>query len=141
VHRDQRPERSLAALDLLARQRLRDEVEPGSAVLLRDHDPEQPQLGHPLDHGQVEVVVDVVLDGVREHALVDDVTLDLAAGTIVGLLGRNGAGKSTLLSTLAAFRRPTSGQVRIDGEDLLIMKESDIMGVIEGGSAAKKKAA
>ena len=50
------------------------------------------------------------------HAL-DGVTFDLAAGTIVGLLGRNGAGKSTLLSTLAAFRRPTSGQVLIDGED------------------------
>ena len=50
------------------------------------------------------------------HAL-DGVTFDLAAGTIVGLLGRNGAGKSTLLSTLAAFRRPTSGQVLVDGED------------------------
>ncbi|MET0326536.1 MAG: ABC transporter ATP-binding protein, partial [Ilumatobacteraceae bacterium] len=48
---------------------------------------------------------------------VDDVTFDLAAGSIVGLLGRNGAGKSTLLSTLAAFRRPSSGQVLIDGED------------------------
>jgi co-chaperonin GroES (HSP10) len=31
--------------------------------------------------------------------------------------------------------------VKIDGQDLLIMKVSDIMGVIEGGSAAKKKAA
>ena len=50
------------------------------------------------------------------HAL-DSVTFDLAAGTIVGLLGRNGAGKSTLLSTLAAFRRPTSGRVLVDGED------------------------
>jgi chaperonin GroES len=32
-------------------------------------------------------------------------------------------------------------EVKIDGEDLLIMKESDIMGVIEGASATKKKAA
>ena len=32
-------------------------------------------------------------------------------------------------------------EVKIDGQDLLIMKESDVMGVIEGGSAAKKKAA
>jgi len=31
--------------------------------------------------------------------------------------------------------------VKIDGEDLLFMKESDVMGVIESGSAAKKKAA
>jgi ABC-2 type transport system ATP-binding protein len=57
--------------------------------------------------------------GVRfgDTAALDGVTFDLAAGTIVGLLGRNGAGKSTLLSTLAAFRRPTSGQVLVDGED------------------------
>ena len=74
MHRDQRPEGGLAALDLLARQRLGDEVEPGAAVLLRDHDPEQPELGHALDHAQVEVVVDVVLDRVREHALVDERT-------------------------------------------------------------------
>src|SRR5215208_5951616 len=72
MNRDQRPERSLAALDLLARKRLRDEVETRAAVLLRNHDAEQPQLGHPLDHTQVEVVVDVVLDRVREHALVDE---------------------------------------------------------------------
>jgi chaperonin GroES len=32
-------------------------------------------------------------------------------------------------------------EVKIDGEDLLIMKESDVMGVIEGSAAAKKKAA
>ena len=44
-------------------------------------------------------------------------SFDLAGGAIIGLLGRNGAGKSTLLSTVAAFRRPTSGIVLIDGED------------------------
>jgi chaperonin GroES len=32
-------------------------------------------------------------------------------------------------------------EVKIDGEDLLIMKESDIMGILEGRPAAKKKAA
>jgi chaperonin GroES len=32
-------------------------------------------------------------------------------------------------------------EVRIDGEDLLIMKESDIMGVVEGAPASKRKAA
>lgn len=46
-----------------------------------------------------------------------DVTLDVAAGGIHALLGRNGAGKTTLLTTIAALRRPTSGQVLVDGED------------------------
>ena len=54
-------------------ERLRDEVEPGAAVLLGDDDPEQAQLGHALDHVQVEMVVDVVLDRVRQHALVHEV--------------------------------------------------------------------
>ena len=57
--------------------------------------------------------------GVRfgDVAAVDDVSLSLRGGSIVGLLGRNGAGKSTLLATIAAFRRPTGGTVRIGGRD------------------------
>ncbi|EXG81925.1 ABC transporter ATP-binding protein [Cryptosporangium arvum] len=43
-------------------------------------------------------------------------TFSLPAGTIYGLLGRNGSGKTTLLSTLAGFRRPSAGSVRLDGE-------------------------
>jgi ABC-2 type transport system ATP-binding protein len=48
---------------------------------------------------------------------IDDLTLILPAGKIYGLLGRNAAGKTTLLSVLAAFRRPSAGQVLIDGAD------------------------
>ena len=50
------------------------------------------------------------------HAL-RGVTLDVATGEIVALMGRNGAGKSTLLSTLVGLRRPNAGTVRIDGID------------------------
>ena len=39
------------------------------------------------------------------------------------------------------FGKWSGTEVRIDGEDLLIMKESDIMGVVEGRPAAAKKAA
>jgi chaperonin GroES len=39
------------------------------------------------------------------------------------------------------FGKWSGTEVKIDGQDLLIMKESDVMGVIEGGAAAKKKAA
>ena len=48
---------------------------------------------------------------------IDDLTLNLPAGKIYGLLGRNAAGKTTLLSVIAAFRRPSAGQVLIDGAD------------------------
>ena len=39
------------------------------------------------------------------------------------------------------FGKWSGTEVKIDGEELLIMKESDVMGVIEGAIAAKKKAA
>lgn len=48
---------------------------------------------------------------------VNDVSLTLAGGKVYGLLGRNAAGKTTLLSVLAAFRKATSGEVLIDGEN------------------------
>jgi chaperonin GroES len=39
------------------------------------------------------------------------------------------------------FGKWSGTEVRIDGEDLLIMKESDVMGVVEGAVALKRKAA
>ena len=42
---------------------------------------------------------------------------------------------------IVLFGKWSGTEVKIDGQDLLIMKESDIMGVIEGGHAAKRKAA
>lgn len=46
---------------------------------------------------------------------VDGVTLDLAPGGIVGLVGANGAGKSTLIRVLSGMTRPTTGVLAIDG--------------------------
>ena len=48
---------------------------------------------------------------------VDDVSLGIEPGTLVGLLGPNGAGKTTLLSLLQGLRRPTSGAITLFGGD------------------------
>jgi chaperonin GroES len=62
----------------------------------------------------------------------------------VGPGGRDEAGKLTPLDVKVGdtilFGKWSGTEVKIDGEELLIMKESDIMGVIEG-KVAKKKAA
>lgn len=47
----------------------------------------------------------------------DDVSLSIEPGVVLGLLGPNGAGKSTLISLLQGLRRPTSGAVRLFGGD------------------------
>jgi chaperonin GroES len=63
----------------------------------------------------------------------------------VGPGGRDESGKLTPMDLKVGdtvlFGKWSGTEVKIDGEDLLIMKESDVMGVIEGGAASKKKAA
>ena len=53
------------------------------------------------------------------HAL-DDVSLTISAGEVVGLMGDNGAGKSTLVKIVAGNFRPTHGTMRLDGADIVM---------------------
>ena len=52
-------------------------------------------------------------------AALDDVSFDVAEGTIAALLGGNGAGKTTTLAILLGLLLPTSGSVTVFGEDML----------------------
>jgi branched-chain amino acid transport system ATP-binding protein len=45
-------------------------------------------------------------------------SLTVADGTMVGLIGRNGAGKTTLLRTVMGHLKPTQGRITFDGQDL-----------------------
>jgi ATP-binding cassette subfamily B protein len=53
-----------------------------------------------------------------ERRVLEDVNLDLPAGTVVALVGDNGAGKTTLVKLLAKLYDPTSGRILIDGVEL-----------------------
>jgi iron complex transport system ATP-binding protein len=54
--------------------------------------------------------------------VVDDVSLDVDSGQVLGILGPNGAGKTSLLRLLAGLRTPDSGGVLLDGVDLRRMR-------------------
>ncbi|MDO5700561.1 MAG: ABC transporter ATP-binding protein [Bowdeniella nasicola] len=66
-----------------------------------------------------------ICDGTRIQAL-EDVSLDLPAGSITALVGPSGSGKSTLATMLARFRDPDSGRILIDGVDLRDMSEAEL---------------
>jgi D-methionine transport system ATP-binding protein len=57
---------------------------------------------------------------------VDDVSLDVAAGEICGIIGYSGAGKSTVLRLVNALETPTAGTVEIDGVDITGLGEREL---------------
>ncbi len=59
---------------------------------------------------------------------VDDVSVDLMPGEVVGLLGHNGAGKSTLIKILSGAYRADEGEIRIDGRPVEIRSPADARG-------------
>ena len=53
----------------------------------------------------------------------DQVTLTVTAGELLAVVGPSGSGKSTLLNVIGTLDRPTSGSVRIDGQDMTALSD------------------
>ena len=51
---------------------------------------------------------------------VNDVSFAIEPGEVVGLMGDNGAGKSTLVKMIAGNFRPSHGDMRLDGKELIL---------------------
>ena len=66
--------------------------------------------------------ISIAFGGVKA---VDNVSVDLHAGEVVGLLGHNGAGKSTLIKILSGAYPKDSGEIRINGEAVEIHNPRD----------------
>ncbi len=67
-------------------------------------------------YGEGEAVVDAL----------QGVSLEVASGTLVAVMGASGSGKSTLMHLLAALDKPTSGSVRIAGEDVGALSDREV---------------
>ncbi len=69
----------------------------------------------------VVVIRDLVKEfhrGPEVIRVLDGLSLDIAAGDFVALMGPSGSGKSTLLNLIGALDRPTSGSIRVEGLEL-----------------------
>ena len=55
-----------------------------------------------------------------------DVSLEIPDGASVAILGKSGSGKSTLMHVMSGLDRPETGQVLIDGQDILQLKPRDV---------------
>jgi len=71
------------------------------------------QVSRRYGHGAAEV-----------HAL-RDASFEVAAGTMVAVMGPSGSGKSTLLTIAGSLEEPTSGQVLVAGQDLAALSRND----------------
>ena len=65
------------------------------------------------------IKVDHLVRRYGSHTVLDDISLEVQRGEVVGLLGPNGAGKTTTMRVLSGFLPPTSGEVLIGGYDVV----------------------
>ena len=72
---------------------------------------------------EVQHVFKSVTDATGTLAILRDIDVTLGRGETVAIVGASGSGKSTLLSIIAGLDVPSSGTVRIDGEDLFARDE------------------
>lgn len=81
--------------------------------------------GSAASNGQPFLRIQQVVKQFGDAVAVDGVSLDIAKGEIFALLGSSGCGKSTLLRMLAGFETPTSGQILLQGQDLVRLQPNE----------------
>ena len=55
----------------------------------------------------------------KENKVIDNISLDLPDGEIIGFIGLNGAGKTTLIKMMTGILKPDSGKIMINGHDIV----------------------
>ena len=62
----------------------------------------------------------------NQFVALNDVSLQIPTGVSVAILGKSGSGKSTLMHAISGLDRPQKGQVIIDGQDILKLKQKQV---------------
>ena len=80
--------------------------------------PVLPAVAETLAAGAVGVTFGGLRPGRRGTVALQDVSLTVPRGAVVGVVGESGSGKTTLSRVLAGLQRPTTGTVQLAGTDL-----------------------
>lgn len=78
-----------------------------------------------LEVNNVKKIYTTRFGGNKVQAL-SDVTFSVEKGEYVAIMGESGSGKTTLLNILASLDKPTSGEVLLNGKDIVTIKEKEI---------------
>src|SRR5213594_4050694 len=70
--------------------------------------------------------VSKIFDGKRKATALEGIDLQIDKRHMVSIVGPSGSGKSTLLNLIGGLDRPTSGDIRIDGENLSELSDDDL---------------
>jgi phospholipid/cholesterol/gamma-HCH transport system ATP-binding protein len=79
-------------------------------------------------NGNGETIIEVtnLVRGFGDRVVLDDISFNVNRGDTLVIMGGSGCGKSTLLRHLIGSMRPTSGSVKLFGEDITTMKEREL---------------
>ena len=75
---------------------------------------------------QISHLVKSYTRGDQEVPVLQDISLKIARGDFISLMGPSGSGKSTLLNLIAGIDKPTGGTLLIDGEDITQLSEGEL---------------
>ncbi len=70
--------------------------------------------------------VSKVFAGKRTATALENIDLHISKGEVVSIVGPSGSGKSTLLNLIGGLDRPTSGEIRIEGQDLSQLPDDEL---------------
>lgn len=107
------------ARTVVRRYLVRDEVLPDALAATPSDELISRLQGETLD-------VENVVKTFGGNTALADVTMRFEAGSVTGLIGPNGSGKTTLLNLVSGFYRPTSGSIRLHGDDLAVMQPHQV---------------
>jgi phospholipid/cholesterol/gamma-HCH transport system ATP-binding protein len=72
------------------------------------------------------ITVNDLVYEVPEKRILHDIHLEVEKGQILAIMGQSGCGKTTLLKCMAGLIRPTSGQIVLEGQDIVPLRESEL---------------